>query len=328
MASLGIGLIGCGGFASRYHLPALLGMSGVVLRWICEIAPTRILKEFTRKAGVKLINEPSKMYSDDNCEAVVISIPHTLHYRYVLDAIRFGRHVLVDKPLTTVTGEAAELAREADRAELVGAVAFNRRFDPGCIRAREIIGSGGIGKLIYVTGFQFGYQTGWVLNPELGGGGVFWGRGIHLADLVPWLAGAKPIRVRGWVSKGPTDRVDYGGAIDVSFDGFENHIVCKEKGWRGWDELRLYGDRGMIELRRPPAREHGWAMNWECEGDSSIEHVPSQEAAGAATKDFVNAVTTGSTPACTFAAAAQSVALIESAFTSAAQGGSWIDLPK
>lgn len=320
-------MIGCGDFASRYHLPAILNLPDLSLRWICEVAPSEAVKRFARNSAVKLIQDPAEMYADARCDAVVISIPHTLHYSYALDAIRRGRHLLVDKPLTTNSSEAAELADAADRAGVIGAVAFNRRLDPGCIRAREIIASGGIGKLSYVIGFQFGYQTGWVLDPALAGGGIFWGRAIHLADLVPWLTQAKPARVRGHVRAGLAGRVDYGGTIEVAFDGFDSRLVCDEDGWRGWDELRIYGEQGMIELRRPRGQEHGWGMRWECEASPVVEQRAAEPAPGAATRDFIAALKTGSAPACTLAAAVQSVALIEAAFRSAAQDGTWIELP-
>src|SRR6266480_1659099 len=100
-------------------------------------------------------------------------------------------------------GDARALAAEAQRRQLGNAVAFNRRFDRGCLRARDIIRAGGIGPVRYVETVQLGYEgKGWFLVPSLGGGGPFTGRATHMADIVPWLIERSPTQVRARVRGG------------------------------------------------------------------------------------------------------------------------------
>ena len=67
----------------------------------------------------------------------MISTPHGLHAEHARAALTEGRHVLLDKPFALRSAEAAALSELAAARGLVAAVAFNRRFDPGCRRARE-----------------------------------------------------------------------------------------------------------------------------------------------------------------------------------------------
>ena len=117
---------------------------------------------------------------------------HTAHVDAVLDR---GMDVLVDKPFVMTRADARHLASAPTQLDRVNGVAYNRRFDAACLRAREIVREGGIGAVRFVQTVQLGYErAGWFLVPELGGGGPYTGRATHMADLVPWLIGRMPSR--------------------------------------------------------------------------------------------------------------------------------------
>ena len=108
---------------------------------------------------------------------------------------------------------------------------------------------------------QLGYErAGWFLVPELGGGGPYTGRASHMADLVPWLHRAHadaPAQPAAHVSS--PARSDHGGFIELQFDELECQMTCIEEGWHMWDEVRIFGDDGLIELRRPLTAPIGWS---------------------------------------------------------------------
>ena len=70
----------------------------------------------------------------------VVTTPHALHSEHVAFALQRNWHVLCDKPFVMRSSEAGALAREA-AGHGSYAVAFNRRLDRGCLRAREAIRS-------------------------------------------------------------------------------------------------------------------------------------------------------------------------------------------
>jgi len=203
-------------------------------------------------------------------------------------------------------------------------VAFNRRFDRGCLRARNIIRAGGIGAIRYVQTIQLGYErAGWFLVPELGGGGPYTGRATHMADIVPWLLDRTPTAIRSRLRGGTATRTDTGGFIDLLFNELECQVTCIEEGWHMWDEIRLFGEDGMIELRRPLKLPTGWTMTCRTSRGEALEELEADPAPGAATLDFLAALRGGPPVACSFANAVTATAIVEQAFASAREGGNW-----
>lgn len=329
--TLKIAILGCGNFPRRYHVPALesqvsLGSkSRATLAMICDTGTAPALRDLAARNDATLTSRVEDLFVPDACAAVIISTPHALHAEHARQCIAHGKHVLVDKPFVLRSAEAAELAAAARAAGVVAAVAFNRRFDAGCRRARELIQAGALGEIRYVETVQLGYETsGWFLDPALGGGGPFTGRGAHMADLLPWLLGKIPERVRATTRPGPAGRADEGGFIEIDFGALRCHLTCITAGLHTWDEVRIFGDDGLIELRRPLDLPLGWQLvHWD-KGRQPIETLAADGTPGAATHDFIDAVCGKTEPACTFDQAWNSVRVIELAFESAAKDGSWL----
>jgi predicted dehydrogenase len=329
-APLRIGILGCGGFVRRYHVPALRTASDARLVAICDASPNDAVRAVGAEFGASVSDDIGHFLADESVEAVILSTPHGLHYEHAGRVLDAGRHLLVDKPFVGAVAEAEDLAARAAAKNLVAAVAFTRRFDKACLRARELIAAGAIGAVRYVESVQLGYErSGWFLDPLLGGGGPFTGRGSHIADLVPWLTGAAPLRVMGRLRWGTPGRTDFGGFVDVAYGGFECRMTCVEEGWHTWDEVRIFGESGMIELRRPLDLPIGWTLvRLGGNGTRIEEALDADPEPGDATRDFIAAVRTGIAPACSFADARTSVAIIEAAFASAREDGRWIDLSR
>lgn len=327
-APVGIALVGCGAFARLYHVPTLREDPRAALRLLCDPAPGEEVRRLAADTGAGLTASLDDIWREGACDAVVISTPHTLHVEHVRAALAHGRHVLVDKPFVLRSAEARELAETAAAQGLVGAVAFNRRFDPGSYRARTLVRVGALGRIRHVETVQLGYPAeGWVATPALGGGGPFVGRGAHMADLVPWLLDARPCRTRARVRPGASGRVDRGGLVEADFgDGLAWQMTVLSDGLPTWDEVRIFGEDGLVELRRPLGQPLGWTMEHRGRWGELRETVPADAALGRATDDFLAALTAGGSPACPFTDAWLSVRLIEAAYESDAAGSAWIDL--
>lgn len=95
-----------------------------------------------------------------------------------------------------------------------------------------------------------------------------------------------------------------------------------------WDEVRIFGDDGAIELRRPLTAPIGWAMTLLSGRGQRIEELAADSHPGDATRNFVAAVRGQARVACTFAEATPSVAIIELAFESARRDGAWLSIPQ
>lgn len=328
--TLAVAFLGCGGFARRYHVPALRADSRVRIAWICDAAPEG-LRSLAAETGARLTPSIDDILVPDACAAVILSTPHTLHAEHARRCIAAGKHLLVDKPFVMHERDATELTAAAAARGIVGAVAFTRRFDAGSLRARELVAAGAIGAIRYAETIQLGYEkAGWFLDPALGGGGPFTGRASHIADLLPWLLGRVPTRVRAVVRPGAPGKADEGGFIELDFGPLRCHLACLS-GVSGalhmWDEIRIYGEDGLIELKRPLDVPLGWQLARWGRGREPLETVAADATPGPATRDFVDTVLGARpAPACSFAEAQVSVRVIERAFESARQDGRWLPL--
>ncbi len=317
-------MIGCGGFSRRYHVPTLLADVGVKLVGIFDPIPAPAVMELAGKTGAKLVKNLDDL---PDADAVLITTPHTLHAGHGDYALSRGWATLVDKPFVMKSEDARRLIATAASKKLLNAVAFNRRLDAGCRRAREIIRSGGIGAVRFVQTIQLGYEkAGWFLDPALGGGGAYTGRGTHMADIVPWLIDSRPTQVRSRLRAGPEGRADLGGFIEIAFPGVECQISCIEEGWHMWDEVRIFGEDGMIELRRPLNMPTGWHMVWQSKRGVAREELAAGPNEGMITSEFLAAIRTGSPVSCNFSDALTSVQIVEGAFESAASGSKTISI--
>ncbi len=203
-APLDVVLVGCGSFARLYHAPALAVGPAVKVRAIVEPAPHADALALAARAGAAVVERLEDAPGGTDPTLAIVSTPHALHAAHVRAALARGWHVLCDKPFVLRLADALDLAADASARGLVGAVAFNRRLDAGCMRARDLIRSGALGAIRHLEAVQLGYRhSNWLVRPDLGGGGPFTGRGAHMADLLPWLVDETPQAVAAWLKPGP-----------------------------------------------------------------------------------------------------------------------------
>ena len=130
--------------------------------------------------------------SDPRVEAMYMITPHDLHLENGLVAAKYGKHVLMEKPIARTVAEARELIKGVTRAGVTLMVAENFRFDPATAKAKELIEDGMIGKLTFVDvqseDFDSGCE-GWRLSLERCGGGRMIDGGIHYVDVLRNIAG-------------------------------------------------------------------------------------------------------------------------------------------
>jgi phthalate 4,5-cis-dihydrodiol dehydrogenase len=320
-------MIGCGKFSRYYHVPVLEADAAVSFAGIFDPSPSQEVRALAQRRAAPLVAAIEELPIPAGKTMAIITTPHALHAAHVALALQRHWHVLCDKPFVLKTSEARNLALDAQRLGLCNAVAFNRRFDRGCLSAREFIRAGRIGAVRYIQTVQLGYESkGWFLIPELGGGGPFTGRATHMADIVPWLLERRPSQVRARVRPGGSTRVDHGGFIDVRFGELECQMTAIEEGWHMWDEIRIFGDEGLIELRRPLQNPIGWELTLATERGEALERLAVDPNPGAATRNFLDALRGRVPVACSFADAIVATELVERALQSAAAAGAWFAL--
>jgi predicted dehydrogenase len=147
------------------------------------------------ETGYETLDE---ILSDERINAVHIATPNRLHFEMTARALRAGRHVVCEKPLAMDARESRELVRLAAGSGIAAAVAYNVRFYPLCLEARERVTSGKIGTVLHATG---SYAQDWllretdfnwrVLASEGGELRALADIGTHWLDLVQFITGLR-----------------------------------------------------------------------------------------------------------------------------------------
>ena len=136
---------------------------------------------------------------DPEIEAMDLCIPNHLHPEAVLQCVRAGKHVLVEKPMANTTRECHEMIRAADKAGVTLMVGQSRRFYDAVFKSRELLDQGKIGTLISMTALLFAYlehpPTAWWTSRQKTGGLMIPLWGNHIIDYVLWMFSEEPTHV-------------------------------------------------------------------------------------------------------------------------------------
>jgi predicted dehydrogenase/threonine dehydrogenase-like Zn-dependent dehydrogenase len=190
-----VGFIGAGSFACRQLIP-LAKREGLVLDLVASgsgLSAASAAERFGFERGAVGVDD---VLGDDALSGVFVATRHDLHARLTLEALRAGKAVFVEKPLSLHETELAEIASEVERNDtpplLVG---FNRRFAPLTQRLREHLfaASGPTNILIRVNAGALAPDH-WLNDPAVGGGRLL-GEGCHFFDLICALVASKPLAV-------------------------------------------------------------------------------------------------------------------------------------
>lgn len=189
-----IGMIGAGGFTGQVLLPALK-KTGARLKTIASAAGvtgTHLGKKFGFESST---TDAESIFADPEINTIVITTRHNSHARYVLQGLKAGKRIYVEKPLCLTREELNEIAsahavmQEASPRNPFLMVGFNRRFAPQVIKMKSLLEAVREPKTIVMT-VNAGMipPNHWTQDPAVGGGRIV-GEGCHFVDLLRFLIG-------------------------------------------------------------------------------------------------------------------------------------------
>ena len=195
MNTLNFAIVGCGAIAPT-HADALRELGPDVARLVaCADSDPSTAKTFAARFGI-----PAAPYSDILCDpninAVIVCAPSGLHASLGIQALRAGKHVVVEKPMDISREACDQLSSVATATGRTLAVISQHRFDAASAIVKQKVDSDALGKLILVDAriawfrTQEYYDSGdWRGTWELDGGGCLMNQGIHTVDLMLWICG-------------------------------------------------------------------------------------------------------------------------------------------
>ena len=195
--------------------------------------------------GVRFFDDARELFGA--VDAVVVCSESSNHHRDVVAALEGGAHVLCEKPISTAVEDARAMIRASEVTGRQLRTAFPVRYLPAIRHAREVVGSGGIGRVLAVSGTNRGQAPGgWFLDPELAGGGALMDHTVHVADALRWILGAEVGSVYAEVGTFfGSHEVDDGAILTVEFEGgtiADGAFATIDPSWSRGDGYPTWGD--------------------------------------------------------------------------------------
>jgi predicted dehydrogenase len=212
-----IGVIGVGNFTKMVLLPAIkktkarlkviAGAGGVSGAYA------------GRKFGVEYVtSEYSKVLEDSEVNTVFIVTRHSSHAPLVIEALRKGESVYVEKPLALNIDELKNIISAYNESNEILMVGFNRRFSPFTKKLKEVVSNRKDPlciNMIVNTG-MIPYDN-WVHDPEVGGGRII-GEACHFIDLLRLIVDSKIIEVYAITTRGHSGSDEDKMTINLRFE--------------------------------------------------------------------------------------------------------------
>lgn len=276
MRTLGIGMLGYG-FMGKTHTYAHKTIpfyydpipAEVRLKVVCRTTEAGAREAAVAGGYERWTTDPAEVIEADDVDVIHICTPNHQHFPALAAAVRAGKHIYVEKPVTATLAEADEIARMLFTYKGKAQVVLNYRFFPATMKAIQLAKEGFLGR---ITHFRAAYLHSGSVDParavnwkSLGdaGGGVIRDLGPHIVNLIWTMIG--PFRdvccvSRIWADRRPSlDKPGTTVAIDVedaatmilrTDDGAFGTIEVSKIATGAEDELRfeIHGRQGAMRF--------------------------------------------------------------------------------
>ena len=195
---LRVGVAGLGRLGRRHAGNLAYRVPGATLAAACSPLEDDLAWARDALPEARLYRDYAELLADTSVDAVWLVTPSALHAQQIVDALRAGKHVFCEKPLSLDVAECERVVEEArrfpDRQVTIG---FMRRFDPSYHDAFEQVRAGAIGRpfLVRSQTCDLNDPDGFFVRFAPGSGGIFLDCTVHDIDVARWLLG-KPRATR------------------------------------------------------------------------------------------------------------------------------------
>lgn len=336
---IGIGIIGAGGISHSHALAYRSSMNRDSAR---VVAIADVVEETAKeRAGQYAIERTytdwRELVADPGVQAVSICTPPFLHVEQACAALRAGKHVLCEKPVSPTLAGLDEIAAAEREGGAIFAGVFQHRVGQGARQVRALIDAGKFGRLVFglsETLWQRGedyYSMWWRGTWEQECGGVTMGHGIHSIDTLVWFLGEPASLIADAATVQLPIEVEDTSLASVRFkNGAMGQIVVTVNAQDNRSRLEIYGSELQATSAGEPygptatpfvlaATDDAWAEAARAfAAEAAPEetrhlHVP-------LVRDFIDAITEGRAPVVSVTECRRSMEIITGLYKSAMTG--------
>lgn len=270
-----LGIIGAGNFTSSTILPNLKKI-GTNIKYIASsggLSSTNLCKKYNVSHST---SDYYEILNDEEVDLVLITTRHDKHASMVLQTVKAGKSVFVEKPLAIKEAELEEIIQAYVESGVSISVGFNRRFAPFAKKMKKLLGSTETPLNIVATMNAGSIASDmWVHDMEVGGGRII-GEACHFIDLCSYLTGNKVVAVcMNAMGVNPEENTDnasillkYANGSNAVINYFANgskayskervEVYSQERTlvMDNWRKLKGYGFRGFSKLSSKQDKGH------------------------------------------------------------------------
>ena len=208
MTKIKVAVFGCGAIAERRHIPEYADNENVELVAFADPIVERAEK-MAETYGGKAYSSYEELLANETVDAVSVCTPNYLHAPMAIAAANAGKHVLVEKPMAVSTEEGEQMIEAAKKNNVFLMVGHNQRLMPPHVKAKEILDSGRLGKVLNFR-TSFGHPgpeawsvdgaESWFFRKEEAIMGAMGDLGVHKSDFIRYLLSDEVSEVAGFIS--------------------------------------------------------------------------------------------------------------------------------
>ena len=341
---LKVGIIGCGKITEVRHAPEYAENPDCEITAFFDVVPVRAQRMAELYGGKAYDSIESLLASD--VDAVSVCVANVYHASVTIQALRAGKHVLCEKPMATTSEDCEAMVQEAKNSGKFLMIGLNQRLAKAHVRAKEILDSGELGKVIaFQTKFCHpgpegwtGRKDSWFFDKRMAQLGAMADLGVHKTDLIHYLTGQSIVKTSAIIQTLDKKFPD-GSPITVDDNAFciytleSGAVGTMHVSWTNYgaeDNLtKLYCTEGVIRMYDDPKysliveKRNGDVVPYELDLLTSNKEQTSGGRTSTGVIDaFVNSVITNSPPALSGESAMHAMKVIFASEASALQGAS------
>ena len=250
-----LGIIGYGGMAG-YHVKQLKNYARLNVKGVYDVNPERGM--VAKENG--LIAYPSKeaLLADEEIDIVLIATTNEVHKELSIEALRAGKHVICEKPVTMNSQELLEIMEVEKEVDTFFTINQNRRTNKDFVLMRRSVEQGLIGEPYVIESRvegSRGMPKGWRTIKALGGGMMLdWG--VHLIDQLMYMIPEKVVDVYCKMYNIEYSEVEDNFRLTMTFEsGLTAHIEVSTNNYITHPRWYVLGKDGTLQID-----------NWDCNG--------------------------------------------------------------
>jgi len=311
---------------------------GVIVSAICDLSPQKLNRAQLDYPSISITSDFHTLLNDSTVDAIAIATPVSTHYDLGLAALKAGKHLFLEKPMTETSAQAKHLIEEAEKRNLTLIIDHTFIYTPAVRKIRELIDGGDLGN------FYFYDSTRINLGNFQHDVNVIWDLAVHDLSILDYLFQDTPLAISATGAAHVRGQPENAAYITLFFNN--NAIAHINVNWLSPIKLRhtlIGGDRKMIlyddieVTEKVKVYDKGVDIAGDTEsiyqilkgyrvGDMWAPHLASTEALSAEIEHFIDCIEKNIQPITNGAMGLRIIQLLEAASTSMLHQGAPVEI--